>query len=271
MEALLQDVRYALRQMRKTKVFSLAVVAALALGLGANIAVFTVLSGILLRPLPYVQPERIVALTGNGTREFCCLSYANLLRLQDALDGKLQVGMTVRHSEASIAGPGGRFQVQHETITSRLLPLLGVNPILGRTFVQDENEPGQNHVAVLGEDVWRKLYLADPQIAGKTVSVQGETYEIVGVMPNGFSFPFGTQMSIWTPEPLAAASRIALSGKGSCLRYCLRAPSGWNVSHAACSQSEPGSGRNCKGCAGWKSAHAHQHFHLPEHAQSGCA
>ena len=106
MEALLQDVRYALRQMRKTKVFSLAVVAALALGLGANIAVFTVLSGILLRPLPYVQPERIVALTGNGTREFCCLSYANLLRLQDALDGKLQVGMTVRTLRSQHCGSG---------------------------------------------------------------------------------------------------------------------------------------------------------------------
>jgi predicted permease len=213
MDAIFLDVRYALRKLTNAKLFSLTVIAVLALGIGANIAVFTVLSGILLRPLPYKHPDRIVALTGAGSREFCCISYANLIRLRDASGTKLQVGMTVRQFEASIMGPGGRFQVQHRTVTSGLLPLLGVKAMLGRIFTEDQNQPGRNRVAVLSEDVWRKLYLSDPLAIGKTFTIQGENYEIIGVMPSGFSFPFGSVMSIWTPEPLTASNRSALIGE----------------------------------------------------------
>jgi predicted permease len=94
-----------------------------------------------------------------------------------------------------------------------MLPLLGVNPLLGRFFRPEENEPGRNRVALLSEEVWRKAYNSDAQIAGKTLAIRGETYTILGVMPRGFSFPFGDALQIWTPEGISPAAHSAMTGE----------------------------------------------------------
>ena len=104
---------------------------------------------------------------------------------------------------ASIVAPGGRFQAQKVEVTAGLPAMLGVQPILGRSFRDEENDPGRNHVVLIGEDVWRKFYASDPQIAGKTLTIKGQAFTILGVMPGGFSFPFADVDQIWSPASLS--------------------------------------------------------------------
>ncbi len=215
MRTILQDIRYALRQLRKSPGFTFTAVAVLALGLGANIAVFTVLNGVLLRPLPYTRPDRI--LTAGFECPTCSfeMNYANMLQLRDAVGRGIQMGASFGGSNASITGSGRRVQVERTEVDSGLLPMLGVQPLLGRVFRPEENEPGRNHVVLLGEDVWRKLYNGDPQITGKALAIRGESYTILGVMPRRFSFPFGEPMQIWSPAMIPQASRSAMGNASS--------------------------------------------------------
>jgi predicted permease len=212
MNTLLQDIRYALRQLRKSPGFTFTAVAVLALGLGANIAVFTVLNGILLRPLPYAQPDRVVEIKGAGTEQYYMMSYANMLQLRDAVGARMRIGAIMNRSMASIVAPDGRFQAMKVEVTAGLPAMLGVQPILGRSFRDEENDPGRNHVVLIGEEVWRKFYASDPQIAGKTLTIKGHPFTILGVMPRGFSFPIDEQMQIWSPAAIDPASRSSMNG-----------------------------------------------------------
>src|SRR5271157_1934112 len=213
MNRLLQDLRYALRQLRKSPGFTFTAVAVLALGLGANIAIFTVLNGILLRPLPYAHSDRIVEIKGTGSDQYYMMSYANMLQLRDAVGARMRIGVVMNSSMASIVAPGGRFQVQKVDVTAGLPAMLGVQPILGRSFRDEENDTGRNRVVLIGEEVWRKFYASDPQIAGKSLTIKGQAFTILGVMPRGFSFPFDEQMQIWSPAAIDPASRSSMSGK----------------------------------------------------------
>jgi predicted permease len=238
MRSILQDVRYALRQLRKSPGFTFTAVVVLALGLGANIAVFTVMNGILLRPLPYAQPDRIVKVEFSGGRDFYGMSYANMLQLRDSVGPKLQIGAAFDRRSASVVGPGGRYQVIQLNLEARLLTMLGVQPTLGRTFRDEENEPGRDRVVLLGEDVWRKLYAADPQILGKTLTVKRRTYTIIGVMPRGFSFPADEQMQIWSPAALTAANRSTMSGDAQIVGdLYARLPDGMNAAQLSAALS----------------------------------
>ncbi|MGA2674587.1 MAG: ABC transporter permease [Terracidiphilus sp.] len=212
MRSILQDVRYALRQLRKSPGFTFTAVAVLALGIGANFAVFAILNGILLRPLPYAQSDRIVAVKLAGVQPYYGMSYSNMLQLRDAVGPRLQIGAELGGSLASVVGPGGRFQVAHEKVSAGTFSMLGVQPMLGRGFRDDENEPGRNRVLLLGEDAWRKLFAADPHIVGQTLTIKGHPYTILGVMPRSFSFPFGDPMQIWSPASLSATNLSAMSG-----------------------------------------------------------
>jgi predicted permease len=211
MRSILQDLRYALRQLRKSPGFTFTAVAVLALGIGANIAVFTILNGVLLRPLPYAQSDRIVTVKLSGGRPFFGMSYANMLQLRDSVGRGAQMGADLGSSHASVVGPGGRVQVIQVSVDIGLMTLLGVQPAVGRWFRDEESQPGKDRVMLLGEDVWRKLYNADPQIVGKTLTVKGEAYTILGVMPRGFSFPAGDAMQIWSPAAITAANRSAMN------------------------------------------------------------
>ena len=208
-----QDVRYALRQLRKAPGFAFTAVTVLALGLGANIAVFTLIEGILLRPLPYALPDRIVAVDGPMNDGFrMSLNYADMRQLNDALGTTVQTGMMLDQSSASVVGPAGRFQVKKGDLTASMFDLLGVQPMLGRGFRTEENDPGRGQVVVLSEEVWRSIYNSDPQAIGKTLTIKGKTFTIVGVMPKGFSFPFGDAMQLWAPASLDATQRTSLAG-----------------------------------------------------------
>jgi len=230
MLSIFHDLRYALRRLRKSPGFTFTAVAVLALGLGANIAVFTVLNGILLRPLPYAQPDRIVEIKGSGSESFYMMSYANMLQLRDAVGARMRIGAVMNRSMASIVGPGGRFQAMKVEVTAGLPAMLGAQPILGRSFRDEENDPGRNRVVLIGEEVWRKFYASNPQIAGKTLTIKGQAYTILGVMPKGFSFPFHEDMQIWSPAAIDPASRSSMSGdKAGWGELYARLPNGMTV------------------------------------------
>ena len=212
MRSILQDVRYALRQLRKSPGFTFTAIVVLALGLGANIAVFTILSGIFLRPLPYAQPDRIVNVDLAGDIPFFGLTYANMLQLRDAVGPRMQIGASFNSNNASIVGPGGRFQVQQAQVDASMLKLLGVQPIIGRIFRDEEDQPGRNHVVLLSGRAWQKLYASDRSIVGKTLTIRGVAYTILGVMPRGFSFPFSDSTQIWSPAEITPANRTAMNG-----------------------------------------------------------
>lgn len=214
LRSIFRDVRFALRRLRKSPGFTFTAVSVLALGLGANIAVFTILSGIFLRPLPYAQPSRLVTVKLVSAAPYDVgMSYSNMLQLRDALGTRMPIGASFGGFSVSIVGPGGRYQVSRAEVDAGLFKLLGVNPIMGRSFRDDENLPGGNRVVLLGEDAWRKLYAADPDIVGKTLTIRGDAYTILGVMPRTFSFPFsGDSMQIWSPIALTAANRSSMSG-----------------------------------------------------------
>ncbi|HVZ84826.1 MAG TPA: ABC transporter permease [Terracidiphilus sp.] len=212
--SILQDARYTLRQLRRAPGFAFTAISVLALGLGANIAVFTLLSGIFLRPLPYADSGRLVSIQLESANMpagfYASVNYANMLQLRDALGGRMPIGGVFDSAMDSIVGPGGRVQVQQQNISASLFPMLGAQPILGRAFRAGENDPGREHVVILGEDTWRRLYNADPAVIGKPLTIKGVAYTIVGVMPRGFSFPFGEVEQIWTPQPLTAADHTSM-------------------------------------------------------------
>jgi hypothetical protein len=157
MRSVLQDLRYALRRLRMSPGFTFTAVTVLALGIGANIAVFTILNGIFLRPLPYAHSDRIVTIELVSPMPYFSMTYANMLQLRDAGGRDLQMGAALGGSRASLVGPGGRLQAERTEVDENLFPMLGVQPILGRVFRPEETDKGLNHVVLLGEDVWRRL------------------------------------------------------------------------------------------------------------------
>jgi predicted permease len=215
MQSIMQDLRYAVRQLRRSPGFAATTVTVLALGLGANLAVFTVLNGILLRPLPYRHPERIAKVELSGPMPYYSMSYANMLQLRDAVGSRLQIGATFGDSMASVVGPGGRLQVENTQVTAGLPAMLGVQPIMGRLFHDEENDPGRNQVALIGEDVWRTLYHSDAKVIGQTLVIKKLPYTIIGVMPKGFQFPFDREKQVLTPVEINAANRAAIANESS--------------------------------------------------------
>jgi len=215
MRSIWQDIRYAFRQLRKSPSFAFTAIAVLTLGLGANSAVFTVLNGILLRPLPYAQPDRIAIVVPNGPGQFYAMTYADMVQLHDAMGARMQVGAVVNRSMASLVGPGGRFQAEHSTVTPSLIGLLGIQPAIGRVFRNEESDSGKGHVLLIGDDVWHKLFNADPGVVGKTIAIKSQSYTVIGVMPSGFSLPFGERMQIWSPAELPPGARSAMQGEQS--------------------------------------------------------
>ncbi|HEX5872054.1 MAG TPA: ABC transporter permease [Longimicrobium sp.] len=205
METLLHDLRYALRTLRRTPGFTLVAVLTLALGIGLNTAIFSVVNGVLLRPLPFQQPDELVRLHHVHPEKAAEGGPFSPMDLQD-----LQAGATGFQSLAAylhqpgetainLTGDGGEpAQVQAAYVSKEFFPLLGVNAARGRTLRPEENVPGSDRVAVLSDALWRSRFSADPSIVGKTVTLEGNPTTVVGVMPASFSFP-GREAEVFVP------------------------------------------------------------------------
>jgi putative ABC transport system permease protein len=200
METLLQDVRYAMRQLRKSPGFAVIAVLTLSLGVGAATAIFSVVDAAILRPLPYDQPDRIyapVTLAKEGyTQPFSWLSFKDV-RAQNhtfaALSGVWSFG------SLNLETPSGPVALHSVQGSDNFFDVFGVAPILGRTFRPGEDEAGKNDVAVLSYSVWQSDFGGKTDVVGKTIALDGRPYTCIGVMPAGFRFPLSTENAVYTP------------------------------------------------------------------------
>jgi len=208
MPTLLYDLRHALRQLRKSPAVAALAILSLALGVGANTAIFTVIESVLLRPLPYAHADRLV-FVGNRTDKpgFVTTSWLNYRdigaqsKLLEAAAGYTEDISVLQTQDASLS-----LAAPH--ITTNLFPMLGAQPLLGRAFTGAEGESGGARVVLLSEGLWRESFHADPNVLGQTVRIGGEPHTIVGVMPKSFHFPeemgADLQKGVWLPlQPTA--------------------------------------------------------------------
>ena len=190
-----QDLRYALRMLAKQPAFTFIVIITFALGIGANTAVFSVLNAVLLRPLPFHEPQKLVALGEYDIREKAdpgteinSISYLDYVDWRDRSEVFERVAVYTNQSVSTFTDGNQATHVQGEAVSADLFPLLGVQPALGRTFLPNEDEPG-NHVVILSHQLWQRRFGADRGIIGKTVTLDGKQFQVIGVMPPRFTFP----------------------------------------------------------------------------------
>lgn len=199
MDALRQDLRFALRLLLKSPAFTAIAVLSMALGIGVNVTVFGMLHGMLLRPFPYVEPERVVAVSMVHplVEGYGAWSFLDYLALQN--ENTVFVGVTAHRGGGSLtlAGPGGPERISIDAVSADLFPLLGVAPFLGRCFTPLEDRPGGPPVVLLGHDLWQRRFRGDPGIVGSEVIAGGKPHRVVGVMPPGFEYPDTRQA--WVP------------------------------------------------------------------------
>jgi predicted permease len=186
MNQLLQDLRYAVRMLAKSPGFTIVAVLTLALAIGANTALFSVVNGVLLNPLPYPQPEQLVTIH-ESKPNFATgsISYPNFLDWQK--DNQTLSAMAVsRPSSFTLTGIGEAEQVRAQFVTSDFFPVLGVKPVTGRIFVRADDQRGAAPVALISGGFWKRKFGAAPDVVGKTLNLDGRGYTIVGVIPSDF-------------------------------------------------------------------------------------
>jgi predicted permease len=196
---LMQDVRYALRQLRKKPGFAAVAIVTLALGIGANTAVFSVVDAVMLRPLPYFQPERLVEAQSSELHEFqgFNVSYPDFFDWR-AQNRTLEHLVSYRDAAFTLTGLERPIQVDGEIVSWDLVQALGVRPELGRGFVPEEEKTGSK-VIIISHALWASQFGADKNIVGHAVRLSGSLYTVVGVMPASFRFPVArTTNGIWT-------------------------------------------------------------------------
>jgi predicted permease len=198
MGMLSQDVRFALRQLRKSPAFALTAIVTLGLGIGVNAAMFSVIEQVILRPLPYGNQSRMVAIETAGSKGTVTFSLPDLLDYQarsHALDRLAWYIMQL----PTLGGTDDPQLTAQLVVSPDFFDVLGVHPRMGRAFTRADAAPEHNHVLILSDEVWRKFYNADPSIVGRTVPINGDPYTVVGVMPPGISFPVYTGQEIFSP------------------------------------------------------------------------
>lgn len=206
METLLHDVRYGSRQLVKHLVFTILAVVSLALGIGANTAIFSLVNTVLLRPLPVKEPSQLIEVYGslNNGADFSIQSYLNYKDYRDRND--VFSGLFVyRIVVASLSHSGSNERVWGYLASGNYFDVLGVKPILGRSFLPEEDQtPGSHPVVVLSYTCWQKRFAADPAIVGRTILLNNHTFTVIGVAPKGF---IGTEVAYapeyWAPVMMA--------------------------------------------------------------------
>jgi putative ABC transport system permease protein len=200
MESFLQDCRYALRMLVRSPGFTLIAVLALALGIGANSAIFSIVNAVILKPLPYEKPEQLVQLWMRFTN-IGIPNDQNWVSAPEFVD--LQQNQSLSHLAAissdsfNINISGAPERIDSAVVSTSFFPLLGVQAQLGRVFLPEEGQPGRQHVVLLSDGLWRRRFGADPAIPGRKLVMNGQSYLIVGVLPRDFHLPLESE--VWTP------------------------------------------------------------------------
>src|SRR3954447_23411680 len=197
-----QDIRYAMRVLVKNPAFTIIAVIALALGIGANSAIFSVVDAVLLRPLPFKHPEQLVMLWENAAHQGFpknTPSPANFLDWQKQVQSFTGIAAMAERS-FNLTGVGEPERLGGRRVSANLLDLLGVPAMLGRTFVPEDDKPG-THVVLLSYSLWQRRFGSDPAVVGRALTLNGESYTVVGVMPRMVQLPGYENVSdqLWVP------------------------------------------------------------------------
>jgi predicted permease len=197
------ELRYALRQLLKSPWFSLVAIVGLGLGIGANVALFSVINSVFLRPLPYREPGRVVRLSStNEAQNFnrVGFSYPRFLEVQERQQVFSDLAMSAGNA-FTLTGRGDPEQVIGMHTTAALLPALGLEPMMGRNFSAQEDRPGGEHVVLISHRMWQDRFSGDPSALGKALTLNGAPYTIIGVLPEAASaFPLNA-FHVWVPRP----------------------------------------------------------------------
>ncbi len=200
MRVLLQDLRYAARQLRNAPVFALTAILTLALGIGVNAAMFSVVDQVLLRSMPFPSAQEVVQMA--SSTESGGFAPTSLLDIRDWQARSHSFRQIAYYTEQvpTLGGVSTPRLVAQIVSSPNLFEMLEAQPMMGRTFVAADSQPGRSSVVVLTAQLWREIYHADPQIVGRNVKINGSPYTVIGVMPDGFAFPANTGgNALWTP------------------------------------------------------------------------
>ena len=196
MDTLRQDLRYAIRRLTKSPGFTAVAVFTLALGIGANTAIFSVVNGVLLKPLPFAQPAELVGIFHMWEGRRTTMSGPNFWDLKKQ-SRTLADAAAFSRDRMILTGQGEPVRLDGTEVTGSFFDVLGARPLWGRTFREDDNEPGKPRIVVLSYGLWQQRFGGRPDAIGKKIMLNGVSTEIVGVMPAGFAFPTGRVL--WTP------------------------------------------------------------------------
>jgi predicted permease len=195
LQRLIADLRFGVRMMAKSPGFTAVAILTLGLGIGANTALFSVVNGVLLNPLPYPQPEQLVALAESKPNfESGSISFPNFQDWRKDNRTFSSMGLT-RDSSFNLTGIGDAEQVRAQFISSDFLPLLAVKPVIGRFFSEGEDEIGSSPLAVISAEFWNRKFASGPDVLGKGVNLDGRSYTIIGVVPANF------KLQVWGFRP----------------------------------------------------------------------
>ena len=195
----MNDIRFALRQLRKSPGFTLVAVLTLALGIGANTAIFSVINAVLLRPLPYPEANRIVTLNeSTPSQPEISISWPNFLdwKAESSVFESLAVGRRESFNLSDVAGRGPE-RVSGFVVTAPFFKVIGLNPQIGRTFSEEEDKSGGQRLAVISDALWQRAFNRDPAVLGRSINLHNQLYTVLGVMPPQMTSPSG--VDVWLP------------------------------------------------------------------------
>jgi MacB-like protein len=212
MDILRQHLRFAVRMLSKNASFTLIAMLTLALGIGATTATFSVVNGVLLSPFPFAEPDRLFTIKEKIPKlgpAPMTVPAPDILTYQRETKSFTDVG-GYNERTYDLTGQGDPRKVQGARLTSNVLSVLGVAPMLGRNFTADEDRVGNEKVVILSYPIWRKFFAADPAILGKSIALDRQPYTVVGVMGKDFVFPIETQLDtseLWVPMAFTEQER----------------------------------------------------------------
>ena len=215
MQTLWQDLRYGVRMLAKNPGFTAVAILTLAVGIGANTAMFSYLNAWVIKPLPYPQADRLFIFASHDKkRGWTSESLTSTASFLDYQKQNTSFEHTVGWAgwNFNLTGDGTPALVEGGRVSWNYFDVLGGKPLLGRTFTQDEDGPGAPHVAILSQGLWQSRYAADPKIIGRDIKIDGEAYTVVGVMPGTFQFPLMGIANLWTPLALTEKDRADRGG-----------------------------------------------------------
>jgi putative ABC transport system permease protein len=212
---MIHDLRYAVRGLLKKPLFAALTVLTLALGIGANAAIFSVVNGVLLQPLPYPHPERLMMIWIYNPRQGFDKDVAPYPAFSDWRAQSRQFEHLAAYSGASVSltGVGDPAQLRGARVTASFFPTMNVQPALGRWFTEQDTTAGHERVVMLEHGLWEQRFRGDPGIVGRTIQLSGRPYEVIGIMPAGFQYP--DDATLWLPLAPAEPYKQIMESRGS--------------------------------------------------------